>query len=274
MDKLSKFIRSTILIKKIENHYNEQAELHQNSPKSTMPDLFIRKLEITKIQECIEKFNIKNNTRILEIGCGNGYTITKLSKKFSCDFVGVDSNHKMIELASKRKLRKVKFRKDDILRSNLESNSFDIAYTERCLINLENELNQKKAIKEIHRILKKGGIFIMVEAFEDGLKELNSARKALGLKKIPPAWHNYYFNKKKLKKIFEGRFRDVISKSKTKFNYESFLSSYYFGSRVIYPALIEGKNKIIYNNDFVKFFSLIPNYGNYSQIQVCVVQKI
>lgn len=262
------------MLNKIENHYNEQAELYQNSPKSTMPDLFVRNLEIKKIHECIGKLNIKKDTRILEIGCGNGYTITKLSKKFSCNFVGVDSNHKMIKLALKRKQKKVKFWKDNILRSNLESNSFDIVYTERCLINLENEMNQKKAIKEIHRILKKEGIFIMMEAFDDGLKELNSARKALGLKKIPPAWHNFYFNKKKLKKIFGGKFRDAVSKSKTKFNYQSFLSSYYFGSRVIYPALIEGKNKIIYNNDFAKFFSLIPNYGNYSQIQLCEVQKI
>jgi len=259
---------------KIENHYDEQAELYQNSPKSTMPDLFVRNLEIKKIQDYIKNFNIKKNTRIVDIGCGNGYTITKLSKKFSCDFIGIDSNQKMIDLALKRKQKKVKFMKDSILKSNLKSNSFDIVYTQRCLINLENKQNQKKSINEIHRILKKGGIFIMIEAFEDGLKELNSARKVLGLKKIPPSWHNYYFNKFFLKKIFEGKFIDQVSKSKTKFNYESFLSSYYFGSRVIYPSLIDGKNKIIYNNNFAKFFSLMPNYGNYSQIQACVVQKI
>lgn len=261
-------------LKDIETHYNKQAKLYQNSPKSTMPDLFIRNMEIIKIQEYIEKFSPKNNSQILEIGCGNGYTITKLSKKFSNDFVGIDSNKKLIQLALKRKQKNVKFRRDNILCSNLESNSFDIVFTERCLINLENEQNQKKAIKEIHRILKKEGIFIMVEAFEDGLKELNRARKTLGLKKIPPAWHNYYFNKNKLKKIFVGKFQDPVSKSKSKFSYDNFLSSYFFGSRVIYPALIEGKKMILYNNDFAKFFSLIPSYGNYSQIQLCAVQKI
>ncbi len=259
---------------RIEKHYNKEAKIYGKSPKSTMPDLFIRKMEIAKIQEYIEKFKNKENTNVLEIGCGNGYTISQLSKKKSYNFVGVDSNNEMIKLALTRKKSNLKFFRDNILNSKLKNESFDIVYTERCLINLENWSNQKTALNEIHRVLKKGGVYIMIEAFKDGLTELNSARKVLGLNDISIAFHNCYFDKKKIEKSIKSKFKDPISKSKIKIHYENFLSSYYFGSRVLYPALIEGKKEIIYNNEFIRFFSLIPSVGNYSQIQLCVLQKI
>ena len=59
-----------------------------------------------------------------------------------------------------------------------------------------------------------------------------------------------------------------------KISYDNFLSSYYYGSRVLYPSLIEGKSPIKYNNKFIEFFTLIPNIGNYSPIQACILQKI
>ena len=39
------------------------------------------------------------------------YTISKLSKKLECDFVGIDSNKEMIQLALKRRLKKIILRR-------------------------------------------------------------------------------------------------------------------------------------------------------------------
>ena len=77
--------------KKISEHYTSQAKLYNISPKSTMKDQFIRALEVSKLRETLTKLSNKN-TKVLEVGCGNGYTVSKLSKKLECNFVCIDAN--------------------------------------------------------------------------------------------------------------------------------------------------------------------------------------
>jgi len=112
----------------------------------------------------------------------------------------------------------------------------------------------------------------MLEMFEDGLNELNGARKAVGLERTPPPWHNRFLKKRELEKYVKGKFDNALRKS-SGVAYDTFLSSYFFGSRVLYPALIQGKREIEYNNKFVQFFSGSPPFGNYSPIQLCILQK-
>ena len=256
---------------KILEHYTSEAKLYKASPKSTMKDLFIRGLEVSKLTEILTKLSNKN-TKVLEVGCGNGYTISKLSKKLECNFVGIDSNQQMIQLASKRKLKKIIFRKQSILEPKFRSGMFDIVFTQRCLINLISWKSQKTALNQIHRLLKKDGFLVLLEAFDDGLKELNQARRIIGLEKISPAWHNLYINKIKLHDFIQKKFVNGGSKSK-QLTYDNFLSSYYFGSRILYPGLLEKKSRIKYNNKFVEFFSLMPPLGNYSPLQLIILKK-
>jgi ubiquinone/menaquinone biosynthesis C-methylase UbiE len=210
---------------------------------------------------------------VLEVGCVNGYTISKLSKKLECNFVGIDSNQQMIQLASKRRLKKNIFSKQSILEPKFRSGMFDIVFTQRCLINLISWKSQKTALNQIHRLLKKDGFLVLLEAFDDGLKELNQARHIIGLEKISPAWHNLYINKTKLHDFIQKKFVNGDPKSK-KLTYDNFLSSYYFGSRILYPGLLEKKSQIKYNNKFVEFFSLMRPLGNYSPLQLTILKKI
>jgi len=256
---------------KILEHYTNQAKLYKASPKSTMKDLFIRGLEVSKLTETLTKLSNKN-TKVLEVGCGNGYTISKLSKKLECNFVGIDSNQQMIQLASKRRLKKNIFSKQSILEPKFRSGMFDIVFTQRCLINLISWKSQKTALNQIHRLLKKDGFLVLLEAFDDGLKELNQARHIIGLEKISPAWHNLYINKTKLHDFIQKKFVNGDYKTK-KLTYDNFLSSYYFGSRILYPGLLEKKSRIKYNNKFVEFFSLMPPLGNYSPLQLIILKK-
>ena len=258
--------------KKISEHYTSQAKLYNISPKSTMKDQFIRALEVSKLRETLTKLSNKN-TKVLEVGCGNGYTVSKLSKKLECNFVCIDANKEMIQLASKRKLKKIIFRKQSILEPKFRSGMFDIVFTQRCLINLISWKSQKTALNQIHRLLKKDGFLVLLEAFDDGLKELNQARHIIGLEKISPAWHNLYINKTKLHGFIQKKFVNGDFKIK-KLTYDNFLSSYYFGSRVLYPGLLEKKSQIKYNNKFVEFFSLMKPLGNYSPLQLTILKKI
>src|SRR6185295_9654873 len=87
------------------------------------------------------------------------------------------------------------FSQGDVRELSFEKESVDIVYTERCLINLLTWEDQQKALKEINRVLKKGGFYFMVESFTDGFDNLNKARRELGLDSIPVAHHNLYFDK-------------------------------------------------------------------------------
>ena len=83
-------------LKKIYTHYENEAKNKSSSSKSTMQDQFIRQLEIEKISQLLKEILKNNSEKIVEIGCGNGHTIHKLSKKTKAEFVGFDVNKKMI----------------------------------------------------------------------------------------------------------------------------------------------------------------------------------
>ena len=75
---------------------------------------------------------------------------------------------------------------------------------------------------------KKNGVIIFIEAFNEGLDNLNLARKEFGLKPLPPAIHNLYLNDD----FFE------TENLETFYNKEaSSLSTHYFVSRVLHEIL-------------------------------------
>lgn len=263
---------------KIKKHYIKEAKGFGLSKQATMRDINIRDKEVEKI---IEYLNILNtyfkSPKILEICCGNGYTAEQIVKQLDVkSLICIDFCEDFIEIAKKRNLRNVTFKVGDVLNLEFEDASFDIVFTERGLINLDSWEKQQKALNEVRRVLKVGGAFLMIEAFSDGLVNLNEARKVVGLDPISQPWHDIYFDKKKILQFIKDKFVNfsVAHPNFTFENYENFLSTYYFGSRVLYPALIAGKKELIYNNKFVEFFRYLSGYGNYSPVQMFILKKI
>ena len=250
----------------VKKHYKKEAKEKRLSLSCTMADLNTRKLEIENIL-----VYLKDGKRCLEVGCGNGIASVEISKSKKLDLNCIDFSSEMIDLAKKQPIKgirgKIKFEKQDILDFNTK-NYFDIVFTERCIINLLTWNDQKKALKNIAGALKRGGTLILLEAFKDGLEELNKARQEVGLEKIKPAYHNLHLVKELV--------ITYLSKEGLEFvNENNFLSSYYFGSRVIYPSMAKlHKKEIKYNSSFVNFFSALPPYGNYSHIKILVFKKI
>ncbi len=182
----------------------------------------------------------------------------------------IDFSPELIELAKKQSLKGVKgtivFRQQDVLILDEEAR-YDVVFTERCIINLLAWNDQKEALKRMARALKKGGRLILLEAYKDGNEELNRARKEIGLSPIPPAYHNLHLEKKKV--------IEYLTSQRLTFKEENcFLSTYYFGTRVLYPALAKlAKKKIEYNSAFGNFFAKLPSVGNYSHIKILAFTK-
>ncbi len=249
----------------VKKHYKKEAKEHGQALSSTMADLTTRRLEIENIVSYL-----KDGEKILEVGCGNGGGSIEISKVKKIDLTCIDFSHELIELALKQSTKgvrgKIKFQEQDILMLNIK-NKFDSVFTERCIINLMNWEDQKKSLKNMSGALRKGGKLILLEAYKDGLGELNRAREEIGLSLIPPAYHNLHLDKNLV--------TDFLGKEKLKFVEENnFLSSHYFGSRILYPALARVANKeVVYNSAFSSFFASLPPCGNYAHIKILVFKK-
>ncbi len=256
----------------INEHYIKQAEEYGLSKQSTMKDTNTRDKEVEMLVKYITilKKEIKN-PKILEIGCGNGYTAEEIINKLNLtSFIGIDFCEDFIRLANSRNLKNAIFQFGDVLNLEFKDWTFDIIFTERCLINLDTWDKEQKAFNEIRRILKPGGYYIMIESFTDGLENLNEARSVVGLNSIPQPFHNLYFDKEKFIHFIKDKFEILNTDPPT----ENFLSSYYFGCRVLYPALIEGKKDLVYNNKFIEFFKYLPAYGDYGTIKMFILKKM
>ena len=77
---------------------------------------------------------------------------------------------------------------------DLPENGFDCIYTERSIINLDTFEQQSQAVQSLWSMLASGGKLILCESFIDGLNEINSFRKKVGLDLIIQPWHNRYLS--------------------------------------------------------------------------------
>lgn len=249
----------------VTKRYFEEAQQRELSLKSTMPDSNTRRLEIENILKYINE-----NDSCIEIGCGNGAASIEISKIKTLDLTSIDDNEEMIKLAKKQPTNEIKgkiqFQRLNVLNLDFQE-THDTIFSIRCIVNLMIWEDQKKALQKMAKAVKKGGKLILLEAFSDGLDELNQERKELGLENIPPAYHNLHLNKELVIPHLQENNMNLIKE-------DNFLSSYYFGSRILYPALAKANNvEIVKNSKIDKFFSYFAPIGNFSHIKILAFQK-
>lgn len=259
-------------------HYRQIAQTFGASPRSTMEDDFVREKEVEWIvtyRDLLSRRN-KRPLHILDVGCGNGYTLDKLCSRATSDLVtGLDFSEELLRIARTRNLPNCVFVRGDVRCLPFDDETFDYVYTERCLINILDVQAQLKAIREIARVLKTDGDYLMIECFTDGLANNNKARADCGLHVIPEAHHNRYFEKDRVFTAIRNIF-DMVDLHEFGEDIKlcsNFLSSYYFTARVLYPALLHN-TEVVRNSEVAKFFSFLPPMGNYSPIQAFVLRKI
>jgi ubiquinone/menaquinone biosynthesis C-methylase UbiE len=255
-------------------HYRQEAHEHDLRPSSTMLDQTTRELEVQAILSCVEEVRRAGKPdTLLEVGCGNGYLLEILRERFpEIRLSGIDYSPEMVSLASSRLVENCEIRRDDVRALTFPSESFDVVVSERCLINLLDESDQHRAVRELHRVLKTGGHLVLIEAFADGGDNLNRARAEMGLPLNPIPPHNRWFDKHRFLSLLEDRFEDLSRDGGGEAPQRNFLSSHYFISRVLYPAIT--RREILYNTEFVRFFRFLPPQGDYSPIQLYFLRKI
>jgi SAM-dependent methyltransferase len=271
----------------IDKHYEEEAEKQGLSLKSTMADEIVREIE-TKTIICFIKESLKGLRKegltepalILDVGCGNGYTLEKIINLYPDErYIGIEKSDKLRSLARNRflNINNIKIMAGDIRYNNfMEKNSVDILICQRVIINLLDIEDQIIALNNIinvvssKRLNNKSGRLIFIEAFKTPLENLNLARREFNLPPINEPYHNLY--------LPDDFFK--TSHIKPIAGYENLpppnlFSTHYFVSRVFHPFLIRDK-EFKRNSEFVKFFTnaLKQYVGDYSPLKLYTFEKV
>lgn len=121
----------------------------------------------------LKKYN--PNGVLVDVGCGPGYLIANIAKSFpSLSIIGVDISGEMGQKATKNISRlgldkKVSFRRGDIQELPFEDSSLDFLIS---TLSLHHWSEPKQAIKEINRVLKPKGQFLIFDLRRDSQRLL------------------------------------------------------------------------------------------------------
>jgi len=102
----------------------------------------------------INEFNHKD---VLEIGCGTGHWTSFLSEQ-GLKVIGIDISDKMLEKAKSKNIPNAKFEVNDATNLPYADESIENIV---CITSLEFIKNKDKALKEMHRVLKKNGTILI-----------------------------------------------------------------------------------------------------------------
>ena len=159
----------------INNHYDKVAAKFKKSKLSTMNDIYVRNEETKFILSTVK--SSKKKMKILDIGCGNGYTLSQISNLNKHYLFGMENNISLFNISYNRLKKDAEISHGDIriLKKNYLK-KFDLIILQRVLINILNKSHQKKSLLNVLNYLKKNGKLIVIECFESGLKRLNNLR--------------------------------------------------------------------------------------------------
>ncbi|MFA6305261.1 MAG: methyltransferase domain-containing protein [Candidatus Gracilibacteria bacterium] len=204
------------LLKKVVKDYAEIAEEFDRTRKNKWEEF--------------DKFlkYIKNKNIVADIGCGNGRFYEFLKQHRETKYIGIDNNKKLLKKAKKEE--NAKFIEGDLLKIPLKKESVNVVLEIASLHHIPSKKLREKAIKEVNRVLKKNGIFIVSvwNLFQPKYKEY--IRKAF-LKAILTfgkydtrdtfiPWakkterYYYAFKENELKKLLENFGFEILEKEK------------------------------------------------------------
>jgi ubiquinone/menaquinone biosynthesis C-methylase UbiE len=137
----------------IDTSYESVAELYD----STFEDIVVRKDELNWLEKKLSGIKPQN---VLDIGCGNGAFLSRLSPQFECG-TGVDLSEGMLKTARARHAdnKKLQFTKIDGPKLPFDDNTFDVVTSTLSF----RYLDWDPMMLEILRVLKPGGRFLVLD---------------------------------------------------------------------------------------------------------------
>ncbi len=113
-------------------------------------------------EQAIDRLDLPRDARILDVGCGSGWATRLMAEKVSAgSVIGIDIADEMVQLAAESSLS---FENVEFKVATAEALPFrDAAFTHAfSMESLYYYTNMVAALREIHRVLSDGGVFVTV----------------------------------------------------------------------------------------------------------------
>jgi len=269
----------------IKQHWENWSNKFKTDLRATTKTSTIKKLEIAALSRALNKthFLKTDNLNILEVGCGNGYNCYALAELFQAyHFTGVDyipsmiENAKEIQNANLEKYSKIHFYTGDILNLDMHQNlqkKYHIVFTDRCIINLNNNELQLKAIDQLIDKVEKNGYLIVLENFIQTFSKQNECRTKVGLPERKASEFNYFMDMDKL--------LSHVKQCMQLIHIDDFGSLHDIVLYVLIPMINDGK--IDYNHELVQAATDLSislsnqsnnPFGNFGQNRLLLLRKV
>jgi ubiquinone/menaquinone biosynthesis C-methylase UbiE len=145
--------------------------------KTTLKDLKRHKL---MAKQMLEK--IPAHGKVLEIAPGPGYFCIELAKLGNYEITGLDISESFVEIAHKNAREaglQIDFRQGNASAMPFKDNMFDFTF---CQAAFKNFSEPVKAIAEMHRVLRPGGVSVIADLRRDASPvEIDREVKGMGL---------------------------------------------------------------------------------------------
>jgi SAM-dependent methyltransferase len=257
----------------IQRHYDAVAEQAGAQPTSTMADEIVRARETAAILDFVAACaGGASGLSVLDVGCGNGYTLHRLLAALPGHrYLGVEHNAKLRGIAAGR-ATVIPGDLRDLATIELAPASADVVICQRVIINIMDLADQRRALENVVALAKPGAGLLFIEVFASALAHLNEARAEFEFEPIPPAVHNLPLPDDFFTHPALAPFPSPYGHA------ENELSTHYFVSRVLHPAMLKATSsphEFIRNSHFVRFFSaaLPDGIGDYSPLRIKVFSK-
>lgn len=203
--------------------------------RTTASDYQLREIEIDTAASYLH-----DGMTTLDVGCGLGYAVSQYAQRFALEAHGIDYSANMIagaeELLQKTSpdlVPRVHFQTASVMELPFPDQSFDVVTSHRCLMALLDWNKQQAALLEIHRVLKPGGVLVLMEGTFEGLDRLNAARAKVGLEPIAPDGRD---------RLITLKFHEeaLVDFCRPFYRHEAThrFGMYYFLTRVVQPLLV------------------------------------
>jgi arsenite methyltransferase len=171
-----------------------------------LPGMHMGGLDAT--QRLVGMCHLDANSRVLDVGCGNGITACLIAEKFGAHVEGIDISAVMIAKAKEKAHRqgltaKVTFRVGDAFDLPFDDDTFDVVLVESVLTPLPGD--KKQALAEMVRVTRAGGRIGVNESTVDP----SAPAEWLALLDEHPAIHGY-FTPETLRNLIAGSGLQVV----------------------------------------------------------------
>jgi 2-polyprenyl-3-methyl-5-hydroxy-6-metoxy-1,4-benzoquinol methylase len=134
-----------------------------SSYKSVTHNPALRKIRRYFQEKAFYDFVNRKDSHILDIGCGSGEFLMSLSRDGFNNLRGVDPNEDLVAAALKASNGKVQYQVGGTDSLPYENEIFDFVYMFNVWHHIENIDGYIKAVHEVDRVIKPGGLIIFVE---------------------------------------------------------------------------------------------------------------